>query len=119
MSAYEALIKVFKRTSDEDDPAFKPYLSNPEILKKAALDSNAVAQEKAAECICQFVQWVGKAASRTTEYVMPAVVEKCLGSTRAGTKVKAIELCLLYTEVEDSGDNVVVSFTSFTYCTYR
>lgn len=108
MSGYETLIKTFKSTADEDDPAFKPYLANPDLLRKAALDSNAVAQEKAVECVCNFVQWAGKAAGRTSETVMPAVVEKCLGSTRAGTKAKAIELCLLYTEVEDSGDTVVV-----------
>ena len=110
VSGYEELIKQFKTTADEDDAVFKPYLSNPDILKKAALDSNAVAQEKAVECICNFVQWAGKSAGRTSETVMPAVVEKCLGSTRAGTKKNALELCLLYTEVEDSGDNVVVRY---------
>jgi cytoskeleton-associated protein 5 len=34
-------------------------------------------------------------------------VEKCLGSSRAGTKTKAVELLLLLVETEDSADGVV------------
>lgn len=37
----------------------------------------------------------------TREAVLPAVTEKCLGSTRAGTKKAALELVLLYAENED------------------
>jgi hypothetical protein len=44
---------------------------------------------------------------RTKNVVVPAVVEKCLSSTRAGTKAKALELILLYVEV-DSADPVIV-----------
>lgn len=40
---------------------------------------------------------------------MPAVVEKCLGSTRAGTKGHALELALQYTEAAGSAEGVVVS----------
>lgn len=46
---------------------------------------------------------------RTRSEVVPALVDKCLGSTRAGTKNKAIELILLYVEVENQGEGVVVS----------
>ena len=42
--------------------------------------------------------------------MVPALVDKCLGSARAGTKSKAIELILRYIEVENNGEGVVVSF---------
>ncbi len=40
---------------------------------------------------------------------MPALVDKCFGSTRAGTKAKAIEIALEYAAAENSGEGVVVS----------
>jgi hypothetical protein len=39
---------------------------------------------------------------------MPPIVDKCFGSNRAGTKAKAIEAALLYIEVENTGEFVVV-----------
>jgi cytoskeleton-associated protein 5 len=39
---------------------------------------------------------------------MPAVVDKCFGSSRQGTKQKGIALALEYIEVENSGEGVVV-----------
>lgn len=109
LSAYEALINEFKLSTSEDDPCFRPYISNPDLLKKAALDSNAVAQEKAIAALCAFVQYGGKSTVQTRETVMPAVVEKCLGSARAGTKNHALELTLQYTEASGSAEDVVVS----------
>lgn len=41
---------------------------------------------------------------------MGGVVDKGFISTRAGTKAKAIEVALLYIEVENDGSGVVVSF---------
>ena len=55
-----------------------------------------------------FVRFAGENAGRTREAVVPALVDKCLGSTRAGTKNAAIELILLYVEVENGGAGVVV-----------
>lgn len=49
--------------------------------------------------------------NRTKSAVVPAVVEKCLSSTRAGTKAKALDLILLYVEV-DTPDPVIVSTTT-------
>jgi cytoskeleton-associated protein 5 len=40
---------------------------------------------------------------------MPSIVDKCFGSNRAGTKAKAIDAALLYIEVENTGEFVVVS----------
>ncbi|KZT68984.1 microtubule associated protein [Daedalea quercina L-15889] len=107
VNAYEALVKTFQTTSSDDDPAFKPYLNNPELLKKAVTDANAVAQEKGVECVVTFVKFAGENAARTREVVVPALVDKCFGSARAGTKAQATELALQYVEVENGGAGVV------------
>ena len=108
VSAYEALVKTFQTTASDSDPAFKPYLNNPDTLKKIVTDSNAVAQEKGVECVVAFVKFAGENAARTREAVVPALVDKCFGSTRAGTKAQATELVLQYVEVENTGAGVVV-----------
>ena len=108
VSAYEALIKTFQTTASDTDPAFKPYINNPDLLKKIATDANAVAQEKGVECLVNLVKFSGETAARTREAVVPALVDKCFGSTRAGTKNQAIELVLQYVEVENGGTGVVV-----------
>ena len=108
VSAYESLIKTFQLTASDTDPAFKPYLNNTDLLKKIATDSNAVAQEKRVECLVALVKFAGENAARTREVVVPALVDKCFGSTRAGTKNQALELTLQYVEVENGGTGVVV-----------
>ncbi len=108
VSAYESLVKTFQNTASDTDPAFKPYLSNPDLLKKIATDSNAVAQEKGVECLVALVKFAGENAARTREVVVPALVDKCFGSSRAGTKSHALELALQYVEVENGGAGVVV-----------
>lgn len=108
VSGYEYLIKSFQNSASDNDPVFKPYLNNPDLLKKVVSDSNVVAQEKGVECVVNLVKFSGEYAARTREVVAPALVEKCLGSTRAGTKNQAVELLLQYVEVENSGAGVVV-----------
>ncbi|KAG5643475.1 hypothetical protein DXG03_000863 [Asterophora parasitica] len=107
VSAYEALVKVFQTTASDTDPAFRPYINNPDLLKKIATDSNAVAQEKGVECLVALVKFAGETASKTREAVLPALVDKCFGSARAGTKAQALELTLQYVEVENGGAGVV------------
>lgn len=108
VSAYEALIKTFQTTASESDPAFKPYINNPDTLKKIVTDTNAVAQEKGVECVVNFVKFSGENAAPTRPVVIPALVDKCFGSARAGTKNQAVELVLQYVEVENGGTGVVV-----------
>ncbi|GBE82318.1 hypothetical protein SCP_0407020 [Sparassis crispa] len=107
VSAYESLVKIFHTTASDSDPAFKPYINNPDLLKKIVTDSNAVAQEKGVECLVAFVKFAGENAARTREAVVPVLVDKSFGSTRAGTKAQAIELVLQYVEVENGGAGVV------------
>lgn len=108
VNAYEALIKTFQTTASDTDPAFKPYINHPDLLKKIATDSNAVAQEKGLECLVALVKFSGETSAKTREGVVPALVDKCFGSTRAGTKNQAVELSLQYVEVENGGAGVVV-----------
>jgi cytoskeleton-associated protein 5 len=115
VSAYETLIKTFQTTASDNDPAFRPYLSNPDLLKKIATDSNVVAQEKGVESIVAFVKFAGENSARTREVVLPALVDKCLGSARAGTKNQAVELILQYVEVENGGAGAVVSTTTLLF----
>ncbi|KAI5480254.1 microtubule associated protein [Pseudohyphozyma bogoriensis] len=108
LSAYDSLISLFRSTVSEDDPAFRPYL-NGSVVKDWVRDSNAVSQEKGVEAACALVEWGGKTAGvRTRPDVLPSVVEKCLGSSRAGTRAKAVELCLLYVETEEDGGTGVI-----------
>ncbi|KAI6039042.1 microtubule associated protein [Pisolithus marmoratus] len=107
VSAYETLIKAFQTSASDSDPVFKPYISNPDLLKKIATDSNAVAQEKGVECLVSLVKYAGETAVKTRDIVVPALVDKCLGSARVGTKNQAIELILQYVEVENSAAGVV------------
>ncbi|KAF5365755.1 hypothetical protein D9758_003307 [Tetrapyrgos nigripes] len=107
VSAYESLVKTFQNTASDSDPAFRPYINNPDLLKKIVTDSNAVAQEKGVECIVALVKFAGETAAKTREAVVPALVDKCLGSARAGTKAQAVELIMQYVEVENSGAGVV------------
>ncbi|KAF8323194.1 ARM repeat-containing protein [Clavulina sp. PMI_390] len=107
VNGYEFLIKGFAATGDESDPIFQPYLYDPEVLKKMVLDSSAVAQEKALDAVINFVKFGGEPAARTRHSVVPALVEKCLGSARVGTKQKAISLVLDYIEVENSSEGVI------------
>ncbi|KAI7849124.1 armadillo-type protein [Circinella umbellata] len=100
VSAYEELTSLFRKTDNDSD--FYTYES---YLKKIATDANAVAQESGLNVIYEFVNNAPNASS-TRETVVPAIVEKCLGATKAGTKQKAIDILLLYAEI-DVADPVV------------
>jgi cytoskeleton-associated protein 5 len=108
VSAYESLTQTFPKTASEADPVFKPYINNPDLLKRIVTDSNAVAQEKGVECLVSFVKYAGELAAKTRDAVVPALVDKCFGSSRAGTKAHALELALQYVEVENGAAGVIV-----------
>lgn len=124
VNGYESLIKTFQNTASDTDPAFKPYLSNPDLIKKIASDSNAVAQEKGVECLVALVKFSGESSAKTRDAIVPVLVDKCLGSARAGTKNQALELILQYVEVENNAAGIVVRFlalyvmltTSYSVC---
>lgn len=108
VSGYTTLIKTFGNTASDTDPAFKPYVNNVDLLKKFVTDANAVAQERGVECLVALVKFAGETAAKTREAILPALVDKCLGSTRVGTRNHAVELVTQYVEVENGGAAVVV-----------
>ncbi|KAK9719768.1 hypothetical protein K7432_004569 [Basidiobolus ranarum] len=102
LQAYEELTKLYKTTDQEAE--FDKY---SEHFKKIVTDSNVAAQEAGLTAVLAYVENAPN-PSKTRDTVVPGIVEKCLGSTRAGTKTKAVELLLLYIEV-DVPDPVVES----------
>lgn len=56
-------------------------------------------------------KWValGLADRRLRPEVVPSLVDKVLGNTRAATKKKGTDLCAMFVEVENGGEGVVVS----------
>lgn len=64
LHGYEALPKLFQLTTSDSDPTFRPYLSDPSLLKKIVTDSNAVAQEKGIEAIIALVEYSGENSAR-------------------------------------------------------
>lgn len=92
--------------------------------KRWCLDANAVAQEKGIEAVLAIIQNSGESSARyviphwrsaelmrcirTRIDVVPGIVEKALGNARAGTKKKGSELCVMYMEVENGGEGIVV-----------
>ena len=46
-------------------------------------------------------------ATRTLSVLVPMIVEKCLASTRSGTRQLALDLLLMYVEIENA-DPVLV-----------
>ncbi|BGO97975.1 Protein STU2 [Rhodotorula toruloides] len=101
LSAYTAVASLASKTLDDSDPFFRERFISGPSLRDWVRDANAVAQEKGVEAACAVVEFGGKALARTRGDVVPSVVEKCLGSARANTRTKAIELCLLYVEAEE------------------
>ncbi|CAI2189255.1 12155_t:CDS:10, partial [Funneliformis geosporum] len=94
VGAYEELTKLFTNSDSESD--FRPYEG---LMKNIATDSNAVAQETGLTTLTAFVDNAPNPL-RARASIIPAVVDKGFGSSRSGTKSKALELILLYIEVD-------------------
>ncbi|KAI8099122.1 armadillo-type protein [Halteromyces radiatus] len=99
-SAYTELYDLFRKTVEDAD-----FYQYEEYLKNIATDANAVAQETGLNAIYEYVNNAPN-ASNTRESVVPALVQKCLGAPKAGTKQKATSIILLYAEI-DVADPVV------------
>lgn len=51
------------------------------------------------------IEYGGQASAvKTADSIVPALVDKCLGSARAGTRSKAVELCVLFVECSSASD---------------
>ncbi|KAI8994916.1 armadillo-type protein [Pilobolus umbonatus] len=100
VSAYEDLKKLFQSTMEDSD--FNTYESN---LFKMVTDANAAAQEAGVAALIQYVSNAPNASS-TRESIIPGLVNKCFGATKAGTKQNSVDAILLYAEI-DQPDPVV------------
>ncbi|KAI9765593.1 MAG: Microtubule-associated protein, microtubule dynamics during spindle orientation [Geoglossum simile] len=102
--AYEDAAKQFEVTPDESDPAFTPFLQDPNLWKSAVADSNVAAQQEGITALCSFLKYGGRqACTRTRNLTISPIVEKGLSSTRAAAKSKALEALLLYIELDVPG----------------
>lgn len=93
---YEEACKLFHQLTDEKSPEFFKYLG---LVKKFVIDSNAVAQEKGLAAVLAFVENAACAGKSCGE-VMGGLVTKCLAAPRAKTKELALEIILMYVEIE-------------------
>lgn len=110
LEAYEEHTKQFENSRSEHDGCFEGFNSQPELVKKAVLDANVVAQETAVSMLCSFLQYGGTAANVArlkNGGLVTALCEKGLSSSRAGTKAKATEALLLFVELSSDPDAIV------------
>ncbi|PZC81314.1 hypothetical protein B5X24_HaOG212926 [Helicoverpa armigera] len=96
VAGYEEAIKLFNQIDDEKSPEWNKYLG---LIKKFVTDSNAVAQEKGLEAALVFVENCGH-AGKTTGEVMSGIVAKCIAAPRTKTKDIALQITLMYIEIE-------------------
>ncbi|KAH7149041.1 armadillo-type protein [Dactylonectria estremocensis] len=102
-AAYEDAAKLFAASASEDDQCFREFLSDPGMWKGAVTDSNVAAQQEAILALGAFLKFGGRDhCVRTRNHTITPMVEKCLSSTRAATKQGAIEVLLLYIELDVS-----------------
>ncbi|GLG98562.1 Protein mini spindles [Gryllus bimaculatus] len=93
---YEEAAKLFQQLDDEKSPEFSKYLG---LVKKFVIDSNAVAQEKGLEAVLAFVE-NSAMAGKTVGEVMNGIVSKCIAAPKAKTKELAVQVTLMYIEIE-------------------
>ncbi|XP_066968384.1 cytoskeleton-associated protein 5 isoform X3 [Macrobrachium rosenbergii] len=96
LNGYEECTKHFPKIVDEKSPEFAKFAP---LMKKFVTDSNAVAQEKALDAVLAFVE-NAHVAGRTAGEVTAGIVQKCLAAPKRGTQEKALEVVLMYCEIE-------------------
>ncbi|TIB67916.1 hypothetical protein E3Q24_03917 [Wallemia mellicola] len=109
LSAYTELIDHFKKSASDDDPIFKPWLSDVELLRKFVTDTNAAAQDKGIEALTELLKQSGQNAASLSSELSKPTIEKGFNASRPATKLKAIELSLSFVEVEGTADTVISS----------
>ncbi|XP_055592597.1 protein mini spindles isoform X3 [Uranotaenia lowii] len=96
VDGYEEAAKLFRTIDDEKSTEWNKYLG---LVKKFVIDSNAAAQEKGLEATLVFVENSGN-AGKTVGEVMSGIITKCIGAPRAKTKDLAVQITLMYVEIE-------------------
>ncbi|XP_055533540.1 protein mini spindles isoform X2 [Wyeomyia smithii] len=96
VDGYEEAAKLFRTIDDEKSLEWNKYLG---LIRKFVVDNNAVAQEKGLEAALVFIENSGN-AGRTVNEVMGGIITKCIGAPKAKTKDLAVQITLMYIEVE-------------------
>ncbi|XP_067640412.1 protein mini spindles isoform X4 [Eurosta solidaginis] len=96
VDGYEEAAKIFREIDDEKSPEWMKFLG---LIKKMVVDSNVVAQEKGLEAALIFVENCGQ-AGKTVGDVMTGIVQKCIAAPKAKTKDLAVQVTLMYIEIE-------------------
>lgn len=96
MHGYEECVKTFQCIDDEKSSEWNKYVG---FIKKFVMDSNAVAQEKGLEATLAFVENAAVAGKIVAE-VMNGIVSKCIAAPKAKTKELAVQITLMYIEIE-------------------
>ncbi|XP_076268302.1 protein mini spindles-like isoform X2 [Rhynchophorus ferrugineus] len=93
---YEEVTKLFRQIDDEKSPEFGKYLG---LVKKFVTDSNAMGQEKGLEATLAYVENYAH-AGKTVSEVMSGIVTKCMAAPKTKTKELALQVTLMYVEIE-------------------
>ncbi|KRF99998.1 uncharacterized protein Dwil_GK13258, isoform D [Drosophila willistoni] len=96
VDGYEEAAKIFRDLDDEKSPEWSKFAG---LIKKMIVDSNALAQEKGLEAALIFVENSGL-AGRTVGDVMTGIVQKCIAAPKTKTKELAVQVTLMYVEIE-------------------
>ncbi|XP_011700705.1 PREDICTED: cytoskeleton-associated protein 5 isoform X2 [Wasmannia auropunctata] len=96
LHGYEECVKTFQCMDDEKSPEWNKYLG---LIKKFVGDSNAAAQEKGLEATLAYVENAA-VASKIVGEVMNGIVSKCIAAPKAKTKEVAVQITLMYVEIE-------------------
>ncbi|KAM9910605.1 hypothetical protein OXX59_004875 [Metschnikowia pulcherrima] len=116
LDGYTSLIGQFENSRNDADPCFAVFNSKPDNLKSLVLDTNVVAQETAVLAVCKYLEYGCSAASVTrvrNSGLMPALCEKGLASSRAGTKAKSADAILLLADISGAADWIVEQITPY------
>ncbi|XP_076663727.1 msps cytoskeleton-associated protein 5 isoform X2 [Andrena cerasifolii] len=96
LHGYKECVNTFQCIDDEKSPEWNKFLG---FIKKFVADSNAVAQEKGLEATLAFVENAA-VAGKTVGEVMGSIVTKCIAAPKAKTKELAVQITLMYIEIE-------------------
>ncbi|XP_014295332.1 protein mini spindles isoform X1 [Microplitis demolitor] len=93
---YDECTKKFGCIDDEKSPEWNKFLG---LIKKFVVDSNVAAQEKGLEAALTFIENAA-CAGKTVGEVMSGIVNKCIAAPKAKTKDLAVQITLMYIEIE-------------------
>lgn len=96
LHGYKECVNTFQCIDDEKSPEWNKFLG---YMKRFVSDSNAVAQEKGLEATLAFVENAA-VAGKTVGEVMNGIVTKCIAAPKAKTKELAVQITLMYIEIE-------------------